>query len=146
MAQELGASERQTRKAKQSVADGGILTSPNPKTGKTLTTDTENIVKAFYNDDENSRIMPGKQDFVSLKRDYESREHVQKRLVLCNLSELYARFKSEYPGVKIGLSKFSQLIPRNGVLAGASGTHTVCVCVHHENVNLMLDAINIQKN
>ena len=28
---------------------------------------------------------------------------------------------------------------------GASGTHTVYVCVHHENVNLMLDAVNLKE-
>lgn len=30
------------------------------------------------------------------------------------------------------------------VLAGSSGTHNVCVCVHHENVKLMLDAIDLE--
>ena len=30
------------------------------------------------------------------------------------------------------------------MLAGTSGTHNVCVCVHHENVKLMLDAINLK--
>ena len=74
-----------------------------------------------------------------------SRKHVQKRLILCRLSELYVILKEENASVKVSLSKFSQLIPCNCVLAAASGTHTVCVCVHHENVNLMLDAINIEK-
>ena len=35
--------------------------------------------------------------------------------------------------------------PRNCILAGASGTHTVCVCVHHENVNPMLDAVDLKE-
>ena len=30
------------------------------------------------------------------------------------------------------------------MLAGTSGTHNVCVCVHHDNVKLMLDAINLK--
>ena len=50
-----------------------------------------------------------------------------------------------HPTVKICLSKFSQLIPQNCILAGASGTHTVCVCVHHENVKLMLDAVDLKE-
>ena len=37
------------------------------------------------------------------------------------------------------------LDPENCILAGASGTHTVCVCVHHENVNLILDAVDLKE-
>ena len=48
-------------------------------------------------------------------------------------------FKSEYPEEKIGRSKFCEIRPKWCILAGASGTHTVCVCPHHQNVKLMLD-------
>ena len=82
MAKEFGASERQTRKAKKLVADNGILTSPNLKKDKTLDSKIENLVKKFYLDDENSRMMPGMKDFVSVKKDYDLREHVQKKLIL----------------------------------------------------------------
>ena len=61
-----------------SVLPFGILTSPNLKKGKTLDSDIENLVKKIYLDDENSRIMPGMKDFVSVKKDDGSREHVQK--------------------------------------------------------------------
>ena len=50
---------------------------------------------------------------------------VQKRLVYCNL--------------KVGFSKFAELRPKECVLAGASGTHTVCVCIIHQNVKLMIE-------
>ena len=39
---------------------------------------------------------------------------------------------------KIGFSKFAELHPRHCVLAGASGTHAVCVCTTHQNVKLMM--------
>ena len=90
-------------------------------------------------------MMPGMKDFVSVKKDGRSREHVQIKLILSNLSELYANFKAQHPTVKICLSKFSQLRTRNCILAGASGTHTVCVYVHHENVNLMPDAVDLKE-
>lgn len=32
---------------------------------------------------------------------------------------------------------FSELRPRNCILAGASGTHTVCLSTFHQNTNLM---------
>lgn len=142
---EFGASERQVRKAKQLVAKSGILTSPNPKKGRPLVSETENLVNAFYFSDDYSRAMAGMKDFVSVRKHNGSREQIQKRLLLCNLSELHSAFKQQYPEVNISLSKFAQLRPCNCVLAGASGTHTVCVCVHHENVNLMLDGLNIKE-
>ena len=40
--------------------------------------------------------------------------------------------------MKIGFSKFAELRPRYCVLAGASGTHSVCVCTIHQNVKLMI--------
>ena len=40
--------------------------------------------------------------------------------------------------MKIGFSKFAELRPRYCVLAGASGTHSVCICTIHQNVKLMI--------
>jgi len=144
LASEFNTSERQAQKAQDLVKKNGILALPESKKGKSLLQETKELVIDFYNNDENSRMLPGKKDYVSVKINGK-REHVQKRLVLCNLSELYALFKEKYPDAKVGLSKFSELRPRNCILAGASGTHTVCVCVYHENVKLMLNAIDVKR-
>ena len=64
--------------------------------------------------------------------------HQQKRFVLCNLWEAYHQFKILHPDVKIGFSKFAQLRPKECVLAGSSGTHSVWVCVLHQNAKLMM--------
>eukprot|EP00731_Ephydatia_muelleri_P038605 Em0825g2a len=53
-------------KAKELVAEKGILSSPNPKGGMTLPTKTEEEVKNFYLSDVISCVMPGKKDFVSV--------------------------------------------------------------------------------
>jgi len=68
------------------------------------------------------------------------KEYHQKRLVLCNLNELYSNFKKENPGIKIGFSSFAALRPKWCVLAGSSGTHSACVCTYHQNPKLMIDA------
>ena len=68
--------------------------------------------------------------------------HKQKRLVLCNQREMYAAFKEKYPNVKLGFSKFCTFRPKWCVLAGSSGTHSVCVCSIHQNAILLVDAIN----
>ena len=62
--------------------------------------------------------------------------------MLCNLKEAYQQFRTEFPEVNVGFSKFAELRPKECVLAGASGTHCVCVCTIHQNVKLMLNALN----
>lgn len=88
--------------------------------------------------------MPGKKDFVSVRQEGK-RVHVQKKLVLCNLKEAYHAFKDANPGLKIGFSKFAELRPPQCVLAGASGTHSVCVCTIHQNVKLMFSGARISE-
>ena len=41
--------------------------------------------------------MPGKKDYVSV----DNKVHVQKRLILSNLKELFAEFKNTYPDIKV---------------------------------------------
>ena len=68
-------------------------------------------------------------------------EYKQKRLLLCNLTELFALFKKKYPDADVELSKFCALRPKWCVTVGASGTHVVCVCVQHQNAHLLVDAL-----
>lgn len=118
----------------------GILSSPEAKCGKSVDGTTVTLIKTFYESDEVSRVMPGRKDCISLKTD-NGRIAVQKRLVLSNLREVYNLFKEQHPNSKVGFSKFASLRPKNCVLAGASGTHSVCVCEIHQNVKLMLEAL-----
>ena len=85
--------------------------------------------------------MPGKKDYVSVGKGSKGRVHEQKRLLLCNLHELYTTFKVIYPDAKIGFSKFCSLRPKWCVNVGSAGTHSVCVCTHHQNAVLLLSAI-----
>ena len=105
---ELGASNFTVRKAKALVAASGILTTPNPKPGRSLPQKTQDLVINFYEDDENSRLMPGKKDCVSVRRP-QGRVTMQNRLVLTNLWELHRLFKDRHPEVKVGFSKFAEL-------------------------------------
>jgi hypothetical protein len=61
------ASNNMIRRAKQLVMDQGIMSSPNPKPGKTSNKVTVEVVKIFYNSDEVSRVMPGNRDYISIK-------------------------------------------------------------------------------
>ena len=73
------------------VRETGIMSTPNPKPGRSLPQPTARLVTDFYESDENSRMMPGKKDCVSVRTEKE-RIMVQKRLVLMNLRELYRFF------------------------------------------------------
>lgn len=143
LADEFDTSRRQARKAKELVEKNGILSTPNPRAGRHLSAEVVHLVKSFYLREDNTRIMPGKKDFVSVKLDDGKRVQLQKQLLMCNIDELYRQFKLEYPDVKVGLSKFFTLRPKQCIFAGGSGTHVVCVCIYHQNVKLMLSGGDI---
>lgn len=157
----MNTSQHLTRVAKKLVEEKGLLSTPESKLGRYsvelmflvhLKTELLNIfrigrtithqmllkIENFYNDDEYSALMPGMKDFVSVRNNDGNRVHVQKRLVLSNLKELYQCFREINPTEKIGFSKFASLRPKHCVLAGASGTHTICVCTIHQNFKLMM--------
>lgn len=138
LAEEFHTSRRQAKKAKELVGKNGILSSPNPRDGRKLSAETENLVTSFYLREDNSRMLPGKKDFVSVKSNDGKRSRIQKQLLLCNIDELYQKFKLEYTNVKVGLTKFFILRPKQCILAGDSGSRVVCVCIYHQNVKLML--------
>ena len=97
-----------SRDVKKLVSEHGILTLPNPQTGRALTPETETLVKKFYERVDMSRMMSGMKDFELVKNDDQT----------CG--------------------------PRHCAVAGSNDTHNLCVCVHHGNVKLMLNEINIQ--
>ncbi|XP_047133454.1 uncharacterized protein LOC124811601 [Hydra vulgaris] len=117
----------------------GVLAVPQTKRGKMLPDQINTLVKIFYENDENSRQMPGQKDFVSVSW----KVHMQKRLLLSSLKELFVSFKILYPHVKLGFSKFCVLRPKWCVLPNSSGTHSVCVCIYHQNMKLILLPIKI---
>ena len=132
-------SEYLVRKARNIRKEGGILpllTSKKPP--NVLKPHVVQAVLDFYESDVNSRQLPGKKDFVSVKIDGK-REQKQKKLLLANISELYELFKKDNedkPDFKIGRSKFAELKPPWCVTAGSSGVHSVCVCLYHQNAKL----------
>ena len=109
----------------------GILATPASIKRERISDIIKDQVIGFYLDDENSRQMPGQKDCVSVA----GVKH-QKRLLLFKLAELYTHFKEKH-GKIIGFSKFCTLRPKWCILVGASGTHTVCTCLTHENAKLL---------
>jgi hypothetical protein len=111
---------------------------------KIISEDIVQKIVRFYESEDNGRILPGKKDYLSIRTD-NGKEHKQKHLLLSNLKELYLKWCTENPTLKtVGFSTFAALRPKWCVLAGASGTHSVCVCVLHQNPKLKCDAAKIK--
>lgn len=144
IATEFNVSHRMATAAKNLKKQKGILAMPGSKKGKVLPEATICKVKEFYENDENSRVMPNKKDVISIKINGE-KQHKQKRLMLCDIKALHVQFKQQFPSFPLSLSKFAELRPPWCVLAGASGTHSVCVCVTHQNFKSMYDTANLTK-
>lgn len=81
--------------------------------------------------------MPGAKDCISVSENG-VRDLKQKRLLSDNVDKLYDKFLLSNPGIKISLSKFTKLRPKECIVVGKSGTHNVCVCKTHENVRLKM--------
>lgn len=90
--EEFQVSERLVKLSRHLLKEQGILPTLQPKNASKVI--NENIVEKvinFYEDDNNSRLMPGKKDCISV-RENGAKFQKQKRLILCNLNELFDEF------------------------------------------------------
>ena len=65
------------RQLKKLVEERGILSLPDPSCGPSLPPETVVVVCSFYESDDISRVIPGKKDFVSVKKEVK-RGRIQK--------------------------------------------------------------------
>lgn len=91
-------------------------------------------------DDDISRIMLGRANVISVTTSSGEKSLQSKRLILGNLREIYTIYKQK-GHTQIGFSTFTKLRPKSCAIAGSSGTHSVCVCTHHQNPILMIGSL-----
>ncbi|KAJ8677176.1 hypothetical protein QAD02_012963 [Eretmocerus hayati] len=139
----MGVSQATVKRAKKLVENQGILCLVPSKSGKMLNPEVLDMIEDFYTSDGKSRIQPGKNDYVPVLINRE-RVEIQKKLLSCNLKECYQSFKDEHPEVSVGFSRFAEALPPYVILAGATGTHTVCVCKIHKNFKLLIHALDLE--
>lgn len=126
------------KKGKLLQSRHGFGSYPVKKTWQSLSETDLSKVTLFYYSDEISRLLPGIKDCVSVKDDMTGKRILkQKRLVLCNLREAYILFKELHQDLKLGFTKFTELRPKECILADHCGSHNVCVCKVHQNFKLM---------
>lgn len=95
----------------------------------------ENDVKLFYLDEENSRICPGKKEFVTQKKDKR-----QKRYLTDTIQNLHKQFLSKHPQHKISYSHFCTLRPFWVKIPDLKARDT-CMCKQHENMDLIISSL-----
>ena len=76
---------------------------PKSKQGKSLSLEMKALLTDLFYLDNNSCVMSGMKNFVSVKTAAGSRTHIQKLLLLSNRKKQSANFSSQYPEVKISL-------------------------------------------
>lgn len=140
---EFNTNRRAVHNAKLLKNKYGIMGETCSKRGKNLEEDTIKKIIEFYNDDDISRVMASVSDTVTMTVDGEKRK-VQKRLLLLGLKELHVLYKEHNPRNPVSFSLFAKLRPKNCILPGKSGTHSTCVCVIHQNVKLLLEAVDLK--
>ena len=112
---DLNVSEYLAQKARKLKPAATILATLREMVGKSLKPQAKQAALDFYENDEYFQQMPGKNN-VSISLE----THKQKRLLLCNLKELYQEFKVKNPTIGIGFSKFASLCPKWYVAIGDS--------------------------
>jgi hypothetical protein len=126
--------------AKAQLRKNGVMSIPRPHIGRPISESTQNLVKEFYlRDNVSCKLLTGTRDVI---------DGEPKRVLLLTISELYKLFKEEYKDendIKIGRSKFASLRPKYCVFPGTPGTLKVCVCLLHENPDLMFQGAQISK-
>jgi len=115
----FGESIHLLKKARDLRKERGIIATPAKYRTQRIEETTLTAIQNIYEDDEYSRTMPGKKDYVTVN----GTQH-QKRLILCKLEELYRLFKEKNPAMKVSLSKPAETKVVH--LSGAKGyTHSV---------------------
>jgi len=70
----------------------GVFAMPTSKPGKTLSESTVRKVEKFYKDNINSKLMPHKNEAISVFLNVK-KQKVQKRLLLSDIKSLHMEFK-----------------------------------------------------
>ena len=90
-AEHFNVSEYLVRTARELKKVKGILAKPAQKQGKVIFQNTIDLVLSMYEDDEFSRQMSGKKDYVSIAKGV----HKQKRLILLRIINSSFKTKSK---------------------------------------------------
>lgn len=121
--------------------------SPLPQGRKSIEQSIKKKVIQFYFEDDVSRPFPGRKDFLSVKLKNGKRKKEQKRLLLAPINLLHEKYlKQCAPNEKVSLSLFTSLRPKQCVFAKDPSAANICVCMIHENTDLIIQGLKDTRN
>ncbi|CAF1527835.1 unnamed protein product [Rotaria sp. Silwood1] len=133
----FGGSQHQARQSIELRTTDGVFSKPEDRRGnKSLVGQIELAVHNFYTSDEVSRETSYKKQVI---HPPPSRKPVPLRFLHSNIGETFQQFKLKYPNMEISRSKFFSLRP---VWVREQTTHESCMCIYHENADLVLQGIS----
>nr|CAI5836339.1 unnamed protein product [Callosobruchus analis] len=98
-------------------------------------TEVRRRVRKFYENDDSSRICPGKKETITFKKVKK-----QKRYLNYSLKELHTKFCSTYPQTKISYSFFCRMRPFWVVPLNVKDRET-CLCETHVNFQFLVSKL-----
>ena len=132
----FGGTQHQARNSIKLRTSSGILSYPEDRRGnKPLDNQIELLVQKFYTSDEISRETSYKKQVI---RPPPSRNPIALRFLHLTIGETFEQFKLKYPDIEISPSKFFSLRP---AWVREKTPHETCVCIYHENADLLLQVI-----
>ena len=87
-------------------------------------------------------MCPGKKHFVTIKMPG-NHVHIQKRLILINLKELYLEYIKTKGDKVVFFPSFVHCFQWY-IVVTCAGMHSICVCEVHQNVKLLVATIPSQ--
>ncbi|KAG1654183.1 Zinc finger protein 77 [Nymphon striatum] len=105
-----------------------------------ISADTVAKVINFYERDDISREAPGRRNVINVCGVDGIKTPFQTRHLTSSIIETHALFCEEFPNT-IGKSKFAELRPRH-VLLSSKLPHNVCLCRHHDNFIVAINALH----
>jgi hypothetical protein len=123
---------------------GGVLAQRQPKKGRALEESRKAEVLEFFESDDVSLQMPGRNDFV-IVRSGGQKSYVQKRLMLFTLADAYKEYLELGKAEPVAFSTFVKLRPPNCVFPFSPNSLRGCICILHENPSLMLKGCGIDQ-
>ncbi|CAF3141374.1 unnamed protein product [Rotaria sp. Silwood2] len=133
----FGGSQHQARQSIELRTTDCVFSKPEDRRGnKSLDGQIELAVHNFYTSDEVSRETSYKKQVI---HPPPSRKPVPLRFLHSNIGETFQQFKLKHPNMEISRSKFFSLRP---VWVREQTTHESCMCIYHENADLLLQGIS----
>lgn len=123
------------QKKLKSLVPTRLMYSKKPKKANILMNGVRTYIEKFYENDDSSRICPGKKETITYKKVKK-----QKRYLNYSLKDLYVKFRNSHPNIKISYAFFCKSRPFWVIFLNAKNRET-CLCETHVNFQFVVSKL-----